>query len=307
MRIDEVDGLRIATFGTGPRTIIAVHGITASLMAWAAVGRRLPDGWSLVAMDLRGRGHSASLPGPYGLPRHAEDVLRVADHVGAGPDAVLTGHSMGAYVAALAGARREFAGVVLVDGGIPLPPIPEGMDPGAALEATLGPALARLRQTFPSAEAYVDFFKAHPAFAGRWNADVEAYVRYDLTGPEGRCGRGWRARRCWRTGGGCSWNGRPSRRPCRRSPRRCASSGLRAGCSTSRRGCCPTTWRGRGRTGCPGCGTRWCPAATTTRSCSTSAAWPRWWTASPRHADTPATVTDLRTSLSRHGPEPTRA
>ncbi|GAA4946778.1 pimeloyl-ACP methyl ester carboxylesterase [Nonomuraea thailandensis] len=185
MRIDEVDGLRIATFGTGPRTIIAVHGITASLMAWAAVGRRLPDGWSLVAMDLRGRGHSASLPGPYGLPRHAEDVLRVADHVGAGPDAVLTGHSMGAYVAALAGARREFAGVVLVDGGIPLPPIPEGMDPGAALEATLGPALARLRQTFPSAEAYVDFFKAHPAFAGRWNADVEAYVRYDLTGPEG--------------------------------------------------------------------------------------------------------------------------
>jgi pimeloyl-ACP methyl ester carboxylesterase len=185
MRIDEVDGLRIATFGTGPRTIIAVHGITASLMAWAAVGRRLPDGWSLVAMDLRGRGHSASLPGPYGLPRHAEDVLRVADHVGAGPDAVLTGHSMGAYVAALAGARRAFARVVLVDGGIPLPPIPEGTDPDAALEASLGPALARLRQTFPSAEAYVGFFKAHPAFAGRWNADVEAYVRYDLTGPEG--------------------------------------------------------------------------------------------------------------------------
>ncbi|AQZ64991.1 alpha/beta hydrolase [[Actinomadura] parvosata subsp. kistnae] len=185
MRIDEVGGLRIATFGTGPRTIIAVHGITASLMAWAGAGRRLPEGWSLVAMDLRGRGHSAGLPGPYGLPRHAEDVLRVADHVGAGPDAVLTGHSMGAYVAALAGAQREFARVVLVDGGIPLAPIPEGTDPDAALEAALGPALARLRQTFPSAEAYVDFFKAHPAFAGRWNADVEAYVRYDLTGPEG--------------------------------------------------------------------------------------------------------------------------
>ncbi|UBU16564.1 alpha/beta fold hydrolase [Nonomuraea gerenzanensis] len=185
MRIDEVGGLRIATFGAGPRTIIAAHGITASLMAWAAVGRRLPDGWSLVAVDLRGRGHSAALPGPYGLPRHAEDVLRVADHVGASPDAVLTGHSMGAYVAALAGARREFARVVLVDGGIPLPAIPEGTDPDAALEAVLGPALARLRRTFPSAEAYVDFFKAHPAFAGRWNADVEAYVRYDLTGPEG--------------------------------------------------------------------------------------------------------------------------
>uniref|UniRef100_UPI000DE246F4 alpha/beta fold hydrolase n=1 Tax=Nonomuraea lactucae TaxID=2249762 RepID=UPI000DE246F4 len=81
MRLDDVDGMRIATFGEGPRVIVAVHGITASLMAWAAVARRLPEGCSLVAMDLRGRGHSAALPGPYGLPRHAEDVLRVADHV----------------------------------------------------------------------------------------------------------------------------------------------------------------------------------------------------------------------------------
>src|SRR5690606_41031167 len=86
MRIEDVDGLRIATFGAGPRVVVAVHGITASLMAWAAVGRRMPDGWSLVAMDLRGRGHSTGLPGPYGMDRHAEDVLRVAEHVGAGPD-----------------------------------------------------------------------------------------------------------------------------------------------------------------------------------------------------------------------------
>jgi pimeloyl-ACP methyl ester carboxylesterase len=185
MRVDEVDGLRIATFGSGPRTIIAVHGITASLMAWGAVARRLPKGWSLVAMDLRGRGHSAALPGPYGLPRHAEDVLRVADHVGAGPEAVLTGHSMGAYVAVLAAARRDFARVVLVDGGIPFPPLPAGVDADTALAAALGPALARLRQTYPTAEAYVDFFKGHPAFAGHWTDDIEAYVRYDLTGPEG--------------------------------------------------------------------------------------------------------------------------
>ncbi len=174
--------MRVATFGSGPRVIIAVHGITASLMAWRAVARQLPEGWSLVAMDLRGRGHSAGLPGPYGLPRHAEDVLRVADHAGAGADAVLTGHSMGAYVAALAAAERDFSRVVLVDGGLPLP-LPEGVDADAAMAAVLGPALARLRQTFPSAEAYVDFFRAHPAFAGNWSADVEEYARYDLTGP----------------------------------------------------------------------------------------------------------------------------
>ncbi|HEX4815483.1 MAG TPA: alpha/beta hydrolase [Nonomuraea sp.] len=182
---DEVAGMRIGRAGSGGRTVIAVHGISASLMAWGAVAGRLPQGWTLVAMDLRGRGHSTGLPGPYGLPTHAEDVLRVADHVGAGPDAVLTGHSMGAYVAALAAAQHDFARVVMVDGGIPFPPLPEGVDPDAHLAATLGPALARLRQTYPTAEAYVEFFKAHPAFAGHWSDDVEAYVRYDLTGPEG--------------------------------------------------------------------------------------------------------------------------
>ncbi|MFD1535772.1 alpha/beta hydrolase [Nonomuraea guangzhouensis] len=184
MRLDEVDGMRVATFGTGSRLIIAVHGITASLMAWATVARFLPGDWSLVAMDLRGRGHSAALPGPYGLARHAEDVLRVADHVGAGPETVLTGHSMGAYIAALAAAERDFARVVLVDGGLPLP-MPGGADPDAVLEASLGPAVERLRRTFPSPEAYVGFFKEHPAFRRGWTADVEAYVRYDLTGDEG--------------------------------------------------------------------------------------------------------------------------
>jgi hypothetical protein len=71
-----------------------------------------------------------------------------------------------------------------VDGGLPLP-VPDGVDPEVALEAAIGPAIARLRQTFPSTEAYLDFWRAHPALAGHWTADVEAYARYDLTGEAG--------------------------------------------------------------------------------------------------------------------------
>ncbi|GAA2851826.1 hypothetical protein GCM10010517_09470 [Streptosporangium fragile] len=181
----EVPGgtMRVARFGTGPRVIVAVHGITASLMSWSGVARRLPAGWSLVAMDLRGRGHSAGLPGPYGLPRHAEDVNLVARSVGAESDIVLAGHSMGAYVTALAAAGRDYARVVLIDGGLPMP-TPAGADPDAVLEATLGPAIERLRRTFPGADAYVDFFRAHPAFADAWNEAAEEYVRYDASGPE---------------------------------------------------------------------------------------------------------------------------
>lgn len=184
-----VDGgeLRVLQWGTGRRVAVAVHGITASAMSWQAVARQMPPGWTLAAPDLRGRGASAQLPSPYGLERHANDVTAVLRHFG-GSNArpVLAGHSMGAYVALLARdahpnlSRR----LVLVDGGLPLA-MPDGVDPEVALEASIGPAIARLRQTYASTEAYLDFWRAHPALADHWTPDVEAYARYDLTGEPG--------------------------------------------------------------------------------------------------------------------------
>jgi pimeloyl-ACP methyl ester carboxylesterase len=180
-----VDGgnLRALRFGDGPRLAVAVHGITASAMSFAAVARHLPDGWSLIALDLRGRGGSAGLPGPFGMDRHAADIHRTAEHLGAGP-LVLVGQSMGAYAALRAAATRPdlYERLVLIDGGLPLP-VPEGADLDQLLDATVGPAIARLRQTFPSEQAYLDFFRAHPALSEAWTGDIEAYVRYDVTGP----------------------------------------------------------------------------------------------------------------------------
>lgn len=168
-------GLR---FGTGPRVVLAAHGITASAMAWPAVAAALPDDWSLVALDLRGRGHSRDLPGPYGLRVHAEDVTRVAEALGGG--LVLLGHSMGAFVSVHAAHDRPdlYRRVVLVDGGVALP-FPADADPDEVLVGALGPALARLRETYPSEDAYVDFFRAHPALGPSWNDTIEDYVRYD--------------------------------------------------------------------------------------------------------------------------------
>jgi lipase len=188
-----VDGgdLRVLLWGTGKRVAVAVHGITASGMSWQAVARHMPPDWTLAAPDLRGRGHSRDLPGPFGLDRHARDVVAVLRHFG-GPGGsgfrpVLAGHAMGAYVALLArDAHPELVRrLVLVDGGLPLP-VPDGADLDAVVDATMGPAIARLGQTFPSTEAYLDFWRAHPALAGHWTADVEAYVRYDLIGEPGQ-------------------------------------------------------------------------------------------------------------------------
>jgi len=157
-------------------------------MSWQAVARHMPPDWTLAAPDLRGRGHSRDLPGPFGLDTHARDVVAVLRHFGGSRvRAVLAGHSMGAYVALLArDARPELVRrLVLVDGGLPLP-VPDGTDPDAVIDATLGPAIARLGQSFPSTEAYLDFWREHPALAAHWTPDVEAYVRYDLIGEPGQ-------------------------------------------------------------------------------------------------------------------------
>jgi pimeloyl-ACP methyl ester carboxylesterase len=164
--------------------VLAVHGITGSSASWAAVAEALPDDWRMVAVDLRGRGHSRDLPGPWGLRRHAEDVCDLARELG---PCTLVGHSMGAYISTLAAADHPelFDHVVLVDGAVPLP-LPDGLDPDQVLQTTLGPALARLRQTYDDEAAYVDFFRAHPALGPYWSDVVEDYVRYDaLATPDG--------------------------------------------------------------------------------------------------------------------------
>ena len=177
--------LRVLVWGSGKHVAVALHGITASAMSWQAVARHMPPDWTLAAPDLRGRGHSRDLPGPYGADRHIADVTAVLRHFGGRP--VLAGHSMGAYMALLTRDAHPslIRRLVLVDGGLPRP-VPDGIDPEAALEATLGPAMTRLRLTFPDTDAYLDFWRGHPALADHWTPDVEAYARYDLVGEPGQ-------------------------------------------------------------------------------------------------------------------------
>jgi pimeloyl-ACP methyl ester carboxylesterase len=162
--------------------VLAVHGITANSRAWDVVARQLDGEVTIVAPDLRGRGFSASLPGPYGMAEHAADLVAVLDHLGVARALVL-GHSMGGFVACVAAVRHpdRFSSVVLVDGGVRFP-VPQDLDAEAALHAVIGPALARLEMTFASGQAYRTFWQAHPAFAASWSADVDTYVQYDLVG-----------------------------------------------------------------------------------------------------------------------------
>ena len=181
-------------WGNGGRVVIASHGITANHLSWQRVGQILverSDGeLNLVAVDHRGRAGSAELAGPFGLSRHADDLIAVLDHLGL-TSAVMAGHSMGGFVVALAAERHptRVDELLLVDGGLPFPlDLPADIDPDTLVRSVIGPALDRLDQRWPDVESYLDFFRAHPAFQppNRWTPTVEAYVRYDaVVGADG--------------------------------------------------------------------------------------------------------------------------
>jgi pimeloyl-ACP methyl ester carboxylesterase len=188
-----VSGGTLAVAHAGPApdragaVVLAIHGITSNLMVWRSVARHIAEGArvSILAPDLRGRGESATLPGPYGIAAHVEDMLAVLDHFGVRRP-VLAGHSMGAYVAArMAGEHPErTAGLVLVDGG----PSVDAFTPedAAVMRALMvGPAVARRAISYASPEAFLEFWQHHPAFVHAWNEDVEAYVLHDLAGDPG--------------------------------------------------------------------------------------------------------------------------
>jgi len=166
--------------------VVGLHGVTASYVNFVTVADCLAGRRPLLAFDLRGRGDADKPEGPYGMSQHARDVAGAMRSFGLGPS-VIVGHSMGGYVAmAVAAEHPELvSAVVLVDGGIPLD-LPPGIDPTQALDTMLAPQMARLRATYASFDAYLDFWRALPVFAGgRWTDDVEAYLRYDLGGEPG--------------------------------------------------------------------------------------------------------------------------
>ncbi|WLQ43340.1 alpha/beta hydrolase [Streptomyces laculatispora] len=164
--------------------VVALHGITANALSWGPVARLLAGRVTLVAPDLRGRAGSSGLPGPYGIAAHADDIAALTEALGL-DRVVLAGHSMGAFVAVVAAVRHpeRFGPLLLVDGGIGFP-APTHLSPDELMTAVIGPAMDRLSMTFADRAAYRAFWQAHPAFAGAWSDEVDAYIQRDLTGGE---------------------------------------------------------------------------------------------------------------------------
>lgn len=159
-------------------TAICVHGLTANVRSFdrlrgplAARGRRV------VAMDLRGRGRSEDTgPGSYGLARHADDVLALADALELA-EFDYVGWSMGALTGleVVGRAAERLRTVSLLDAV-------GGMDPTAIDSVREG--TARLDAVVPDAQTYLDAVRGSGIF-DPWDPFWDDYFTYELAEVEG--------------------------------------------------------------------------------------------------------------------------
>ena len=197
--------LRVYQVGNGPRSVLGLHGVSDNHLAFRRLAAQLDDSYTFLIPDLRGRGASYGLPGPFSLDRHAADCARILDHFDFAKT-VIAGHSMGALIAVRLAVERpkQVCGVVLVDGGI----VPRAerratwpwfqalsfqqlirrriVNHEKVVRSLVGPLLDNLRRTFATEEEYFEAWRNHPAFHRFWDQELQERFAYDLLQEGGR-------------------------------------------------------------------------------------------------------------------------
>lgn len=169
----DANGLRLHYLewsGSAP-AVLCLPGITANAHAFAGVAEELSPRHRVVAMDLRGRGESEKPSTGYTMADHVADATGVLAELGI-TRAVVIGWSLGAKIAlALAAAQPDVVTrLILLD-----PPVETPASTVVALRAFW----ARLDNTYPSVDEFLDRMRSSPVFK-QWTPYVERYLRADV-------------------------------------------------------------------------------------------------------------------------------
>jgi pimeloyl-ACP methyl ester carboxylesterase len=172
--------INLAIWEGAGKPILCVHGITANCRCWDVLADALVPEYRVLAMDLRGRGGSDRPPQGYSLDYHMRDINCLLNDLEI-DRAVIMGHSLGAFIGLAFAAEYpdRVDRLILVDGGGDL-----SKEQVEKVFIGIKPALDRLGQVFPSADAYLEKMSAAP-YIQPWSSAIETYYRYELQETEG--------------------------------------------------------------------------------------------------------------------------
>jgi pimeloyl-ACP methyl ester carboxylesterase len=167
--------INLAVWEGAGKPILCIHGITANCRCWDTLAESLTPEYHVIAMDLRGRGQSDKPSKGYALEYHLRDINCLLDDLVL-DRAVIMGHSLGAFIGLAFAAEysERVDRLILVDGGGDL--AKEQME---KVFIGIKPALDRLGQVFPSAEAYLEKMSAVP-YIQPWSKATETYYRHEI-------------------------------------------------------------------------------------------------------------------------------
>ncbi len=173
IRIDDFY-IQLSIWGNMGKNIFCIHGISSNSRAWKTVAESLQEEFKIIAMDLRGRGHSDA-PGGYSLECHVKDMRKVMEQLGI-KKVILMGHSLGAYISIMFAAIYPecVEKVVLFDGGGKL-----SQEQAEKVFAGIKPSLERLGKVYDSFEHYIEGMKKAP-FLQPWYEAMNEYYKYEL-------------------------------------------------------------------------------------------------------------------------------
>lgn len=151
--------------------LILMPGLTANAHSFDAImgaGVR----WTVLAVDLRGRGLSDKPDQGYTMEDHAADIIGMLDSLGL-KSAIIGGHSFGGILSVYLASRypERVEKIIMIDAAARIHPNAGAM---------VAPAISRLGKKWPSFSDYLEEIKGYPHLKGKWLPEMESYYRADV-------------------------------------------------------------------------------------------------------------------------------
>lgn len=164
--------LQVADYLGDKGAIIAIHGLTGTYKNMHYYAEKFRGDYRFIAVDLRGRGNSASPDHESSIFKHADDIIGLIEALKI-ESPILIGHSMGAFISAIVASKlKSIRGIILLDGAA------EMSDRQLSI---IKSSLNKFGKKYNSKQQYINEVKMTYAKLGIiWNDIMQDIVDYEV-------------------------------------------------------------------------------------------------------------------------------